>query len=274
MSKRHKISGMSFPGLDVVIPAWGGFDFLKSCLLALPDALGETKASVVVVDDFSEDAEGCKKVVAESPLPVTLLRNHENLGFGGACNRGSRACGSPLILFLNTDVTMFPGSIAKMVDFMRTHEDYGVVGPKLIFPEVAGLEGRPAGKIQHAGMEFNIRGEPIHIFMGWDRDHPKVQVGREVPAVTGASFMVRRKQFMEFGGFDPLWGRGTFEDVDYCFKVRSSGGHVHYLAEAEGYHVAGGSSALTQTPFPLAQNFSLFRARWGGMIAWTEWEVW
>lgn len=270
---RNKIS-VAYPGVDIIIPAYGCFDLLRKCLDAIPNAADETEFRVVVVDDGFPDEEGLRKVVADTPYHVTLLRNRENQGFGATCNRGARVGGSQFIFFLNSDVEMFPGSIKVMVDSIKSDPTVSILGPKLLFPEWSTSDTRPAGKIQHAGMEINIRGEPIHIFCGWGRYHPKVVNPRQVPAVTGAALLIRRQDFKDVNGFDPIWGTGTFEDVDLCYKQAVRGKRIVYLPQAEGYHAVGASAIAANKAYPLQQNMLVFKARWGGMLRWTEWETW
>jgi len=271
---RHKDSGsgkkasLALPVVDVVIPYHGPAEFMRKCLAAIPAAAGNVAFNVVVVDDFFEDGQEIQKIVSDIPWHITLVRNKQNMGFGATCNRGARVCGARYVLFLNSDVELLPNSISSMIDAMNQDPTISVVGPKLLFPE--GSPYGPAETVQHAGMEINIRGEPFHIFIGWSRNHPKVNKPRTVPAVTGAAFMTRRDDFNSVDGFDPLWGLGTAEDVDYCMKQVSRGKHILYLPVAEGYHFVGGS----QTRYPLQQNLMIFKARWGGYLRWTDWELW
>jgi GT2 family glycosyltransferase len=276
MSKRNRHNPqeaprrLSFAEVDVVIPYYGPADLMQKCLVALPAAAGEVALNVIVVDDFYLDGEEIQKIVAEIPYHITLVRNKENMGFGSTCNHGAKLGGAKYLLFLNTDVELLPHSIEIMVEGMNSDDTVSVIGPKLLFPEDSCDPSRPAGKVQHAGIEMNIRGDPFHIFCGWSRNNPKVTRPRMVPAVTGAAFLTRRADFIRVNGFDPLWGRGTVEDVDYCLKQSLAGKKTIYLPQAEGYHAVGAS----HTPYPLQQNLLIFKARWGFSLGWSEWELW
>jgi O-antigen biosynthesis protein len=274
--RRHQTSLASpkaqFPslGVNIVIPFYGAIDWMRKCLASIPEAARDTPFNVIVVDDCYQDGLEIRKLVAETPYHITLLRNKENIGFGNSCNRGAQAGGSRLIYFLNTDTESRPESISCLAKAIMADPSIAIAGPRLLFPIDSSDPGRPAGKIQHAGIEINIRGEPFHIFLGWSRNHPKVVVPRFVIAVTGAALMIKREDFNAVGGFDPLWGRGCFEDIDICLKVQTQGKKVLYFPQAEAFHEAGGS----KSPFPLQQNLMIFKARWGGMLRWSEWELW
>jgi GT2 family glycosyltransferase len=180
---------------------------------------------------------------------------------------------SPLIMFLGDDVELKPGAIETVV---RRLDDVsiGVVGAKLMFPKNSLHPNRPAGKVQHVGLTLNVRGEITHPLIGWNPDHPKTSISRDVWAVTGACFTIRRSLFNRFGGFDPVFGLGTCEDVDLCMKVRQAGFRVFLDAEAQGYHYVGASAEKLQVAFPVQQNQQIFMNRWArsGLVYWTEYE--
>jgi GT2 family glycosyltransferase len=132
-------------------------------------------------------------------------------------------------------------------------------------------------------MDFNLAGNPIHVNIGWGADHPKVTMQRGVQAVTGACMMVRREAWDKVtqayrqagdpstGGFNLVYGRGTYEDLELCFAARSNGYRVIYEPAAVGYHHVGASAIADGQGFDLQRNLSIFRARCGHLMLWGEW---
>jgi GT2 family glycosyltransferase len=257
--------------LDIVIPVLNQFDYLKKCLDALPQACSMMTSHVYIADNASkkEDAEVFYKTLDLHHNTVAIFT--ENVGFPGACNYGANLGKSKYILFLNSDCFMMPGSITAMMVSLQTIPDVGIVGSKLLFPQSDFYDkARPAGKIQHAGLSFDITGTPQHIFVGWDADHPKVSVSCEVPAVTGACLLISRELFKSIGGFYEGYGIGSWEDIDICTSVRAMGRKVWYEATAVGEHVAGGTAIKEHTSFPLQRNKSIFQGRWQSKIYWSD----
>ena len=168
---------------------------------------------------------------------------------------------------------MEPGSIEEAVKEMDD-PSIGVVGCKLIFPE--GSPRGQAGKVQHAGLATNLAADVFHIFIGWSADHPKVNTRREMNAITGAAFMTRRNLFMQAGGLNTMYGRGTFEDVEYCAKMRMLEKKVVYAPTVAGVHYVGGSidEGANEGGFALKQNQSLYMAQMAGAVTWDEWRYW
>lgn len=270
MSKRNrnKNTRVSSVVVDVVITTAGRFDCLRDCLAALDKQ--SVPHNVVIVDIASDPEERrANQAIFEGRR---VERFEQNVGFAAGSNAGARKGGSPLILFLNDDVTLFEGALEKMIRRMDD-QTIGICGAKLLFPPTSTSPIRPAGKIQHVGLALNIRGEIIHPLVGWSADHPNASQSRDVFAATGACFMIRRNLFNKAGGFDQAFGLGTFEDVDLSLKVRALGFRVFIEAESKGYHYAGASAEKKQIGFPMQQNNILFRSRWAGTpyFLWDEW---
>jgi GT2 family glycosyltransferase len=116
--------------------------------------------------------------------------------------------------------------------------------------------------VQHAGLGFNARYEPIHLFYGDAADGPARQ-SRPVPAVTGACLMVARAQFLVSGGFDEGYLNG-FEDLDFCCRMRAEGGVVWYEAGSVLYHFESASDGRYRSD---AANYERFRECWSAWLA-------
>ena len=49
--------------------------------------------------------------IAETGLPLVVAKNHENRGFGAACNQGVRLGSGDILLFLDPDAELRLGSL-------------------------------------------------------------------------------------------------------------------------------------------------------------------
>ena len=72
---------------------------------------------------------------------VTLIENHENLGFARATNLGAGSGTAPYVLFLNPDTEIRPGTIDALIEVMRSQPEVGISGCRL---------ERPDGTFDHA----------------------------------------------------------------------------------------------------------------------------
>lgn len=281
MSRKHRnISSIKPAVIDIVITTAGRFDMLEKCLDAIYNQI-EFPVSIYVIDidsPMSEKAQNehlfvyhPEKDVNKQVSEFKSKRFPNNVGFPAGANEGARMGKSPLIMILNDDVELQEGAIKEIVNTF-VDETVGIVGAKLIFPNT-GRPAYPSGKIQHIGLSLNIRGEPVHPLVGWSPSNPRTQYSREAWAVTGACLTIRRSLWSKVGGFDLIYGKGTWEDADLCMKVRQLGKRIYLNNKAWGYHYTGASQEKRKESFPLQQNQIIFQSRWGnsGLLVWDEW---
>lgn len=255
--------------VDVVVTTAGRFDMLTKCLSRL-DVETLIPINIIVFDNGSPAEE---RIVNESLFTGrNTKRLPNNIGFPAACNEAARMGKAPLILFLSDDVILDDDAISSLVGSMDD-PTIGIVGTKLLFPEDSHAAGRPAGKVQHIGLAVDISGNIIHPLIGWNKDNPKTCVTRDVFAVTGGSLMIRRSLFSKAGGFDTVFGKGTYEDVNLCLTVRQMGSRIILDANAIGHHYVGATAEKRQEPFPLGINAMIFKSKWmpTGLVNWDLW---
>lgn len=86
--------------------------------------------------------------------------------------------------------------------------------------------------------------------------------------------MVRREAFSRAGGFNKVYGKGYFEDVDLCFTIKSLGYKIFIDTDAGAVHGTGQTFKNEKNPPPLQQNQMIFNSRWANSLSWTEYEFW
>jgi GT2 family glycosyltransferase len=262
------------PICDVVTPFHNGFGFFKATLDSIPGALGKhyKRSTITLVDDQS-DKDKLGEFIPNIPTKFRIIHTKSRMGYPGGCDLGANQGKGKYIAIITSDVVMEPGSVELMIDEMEADETIGVMGPKLIFPKNSTDPARPAGKVQHAGLEMSINTSCYHVFSGWSADHPKVNIRREALALTGAMLLIRRSDWARVGGFFIGYGKGTWEDVDLCFSIRYTKQKVVYEPKAVGEHYVGATAVESQEGFDLKGNEALFRLRWNMAFTWSDFAV-
>lgn len=258
--------------LDIAILTAGRVELFDRCVDAvLTQYQNDYK---IYVHNNGHPSKEYELIYKKLPQGSSVIRSNQMSGFSDGANKAIKAGSAPLILFITDDVFIHDGAIEALLRRMED-KSIGQCGYKFTFPE-GGVEdkSRPAGKVQHVGMASNIRGEMIHPLIGWSPDNPKCKISREVLAVTGASFMIRRQVFNKVGGFDPIYGRGYYEDMDLSFKVRAAGFRVFVDVDAMATHGVGQTFKDLKEPIPFQQNGMIFKSRWLKFIPYSEWEIW
>lgn len=275
MVKRYK--AYKKPDVDIVTATYGGLEFIKNLAQTLlKDFDAGVEFNWYIIDDNTPEEKGRKELIEflrelkESDPRVKLTENRVNGGYAKSNNLGVSKGNSDLVLLLNSDTKiMNDGWLKPMVDVMKDQPAVMIVGAKLLFfEETDNAIKRPPGKVQHAGVAFNLLGHPYHIFMGWSPDHPKVNERRAMNAVTGACLMTRRRWWISMKGLDEVYTKGNFEDVEYCVRTVARGGIVVYEPATCIYHYGGGSDN-TET---IERNSKIFLLRNAPFLVWNDWQ--
>ena len=269
--------------LDIIIPVYGRPDLLQKCLDCIETTKGDINAKLILVDDKGPKQDELNIIYRSLNGVSQVIRHTENVGFPKTVNDGIKRGNAALVLILNTDIELQADALQiMMAEF--DNDEVGIVGPKLLFPEDSTDPHRPPGLVQHAGLGVDFEGRIVHLNIGWPADHPKVNERRELQAITGACFMVRRKALNTVlkwynsngdptsGPFNELYGRGTYEDVELCFAARNQGAKVIYTPKAVAYHYTNASVLQDNIGYPTGRNEMIFKARCGNLLIWDEWK--
>jgi GT2 family glycosyltransferase len=87
---------------------------------------------------------------------------------------------------------------------------------------------------------------------------------RAYSAVTGACMLVRRAVFQEIGGFDEKDLAVSYNDVDFCLRLRGRGYSIIYTPHARLLHHESASRGYKRGN---PNEARLIRERWAAMVA-------
>lgn len=238
------------PEITIIIVNWNGIRFLPNCIKSIVENPPSVSYEIVLVDNDSSDksVEWLKSDEAREILKnikFTLIESRENLGFGKANNMAIEKTFSPFLFILNPDTTVTKNSIDTLVKTLESEKKIGMVAPKLV-----GADGKNqknawafpgATKILLEGLKITklipLRYKKKWLLSGsWDYSDK-----RDVPMVSGAAMLVKRKMIDEVGAFDSkifMYG----EDTEWCVRIGRSGWRIVLEPNAEVVHLGGQSS--------------------------------
>jgi len=232
--------------VDVVVVAYQSRDRLRRCVEPL---VGLDWVNTIVVDNASPDRSGD----AVADLPVTVVWENENLGFGSGCNAGWRRGSAPYVLFLNPDAAIGPEPLRILVEALELDDRAGAAGPHIEESDGSldfSIRRFPRIRSTFAQALFLHRLSPTS---SWAdevvRDARRYRVSGDADWLSGACLLVRRAVLDELDGFDT----GFFmycEDADICRRIWNLGFSVRFVANAEVAH-EGGRSAPRSTLLPV-----------------------
>lgn len=257
-SPASAIQGLSFqthdkPSVSIVIPIYNKFSLTLQCLASIQKNISRKYSyEVIIVDNNSTDGS---KALANVP-GLIYQYNKENLGFVGGCNSGADRARGEYIVFLNNDASVEPNWLETLIATLETYPGAGLVGSKIIYPD---------GRLQEAGGIIYSDGTGNNYGKYDHPDRYQYNFVREVDYCSGASIILKKSLFDEFGGFDDLYAPAYYEDTDLAFKTRKKGLKVLYQPKSVIYHIEGATAGTSTTGgFKKYQaiNHEKFLKRW------------
>jgi GT2 family glycosyltransferase/ADP-heptose:LPS heptosyltransferase len=244
------------PDVSIVVPLYKS-DQVVEDLINSWDLNTNLKTEIIYVDDCCPN-DSKNKVIecwrSRRHMPQNgigkIFYNQTNQGFGTSCNIGAWQAAGKYIIFLNADTLVTPGWIEPIIELLNDPQ-VGIVGNLQI------KYGGPwHGTIDGAGSEWLwdeqtfvhigrhcYNGRPLVHPMALEQAPPDILKIGEREMVTGCCMAFNRQLFQSFGGFDPNYRIGYWEDSDICLRLREKGYKVMFQPNSKIYHQLGHSAA-------------------------------
>ncbi len=235
------------PAATAVVVTYNSAADVLRCLAAGRDA----GLALRVVDNASSD--GTVDLVVRHFPDIWLHRNHTNLGFAAAVNRALADVATDVVVLLNPDCVLAPGSIGVLLQTLRDHLDAGIVGPRLVGPDGrARISAHPFESWRSVlASRFGGHLVPVvarRMFSGRRRDTAYTACRSEPPGppvavdwLSGACLAIRTDLLTALGGLDAGYFL-YYEDEELCLSAWRYGARVLYQPNAQAMHVGGASS--------------------------------
>ena len=245
--------------VSVVVLMWNNATMTINCLSSVLTRSDYGALEVILVDNASEtkEFEQVKNWCDEfAPGKITVVRNSTNLGFAAGNNVGLRIATGEYVVILNNDTQVAPGWIHRSLRHFRNNESLGLLGPSTDLcgnEAMVTLRGSSKNWLYEATERFGLRAYKL------------------LPARTVAFFCVfiRREVLERVGLLDENFGRGYFEDDDYCRRVETANYTLGIARDVFVHHEMG--SSFDQVPSQEKQdlfnrNKHLYETKWGEWI--------
>lgn len=270
------------PSVAVVILNWNGQHFLAQFLPSVVKS-SYSNLQIIVADNASTDQS--VDFVREHFPEIQIILNRENLGFAEGYNQALRNVSADYFILLNSDVEVPENWIKPVVEFMETSPRIAAAQPKIkqqqnkSYFEYAGAAG---GFLDTYGYAF-CRGR---VFGEVEQDQQQYNTNIPIFWASGAAFFIKSKVWKEMEGFDgDLFAH--MEEIDLCWRLKNRGYEIYCVAEAEVYHVGGGTLNagspyksylnfrnnlfIMQKNLPFGEAFGkIFLRIWLDLLAWFQ----
>jgi GT2 family glycosyltransferase len=237
------------PSVSIVLVLFNRAELTLACLRSIAEEHGEP-LEVVIVDNASSDNTN---LLLERIHGARILRNTENRHFLAAVNQAARECRGEYILLLNNDAQLLPGALRNALATIRSAEDIGAVGGKILLLD---------GLLQEAGSVVWRDGSCAGYGRGDNPMAPMYNFRRDVDYCSGAFLLTRRSSWERLGGFDESFKPAYYEETDYCMRLWRNGLRVVYEPAVAIAHYEFASSPSTAGAVSLqAAHQALFAER-------------
>jgi GT2 family glycosyltransferase len=198
---------MNQPLVSLILITYQSVELLPAFFTALATTTYQPY-EVIVVDNNSTD--GTSEWLWANQPTVRLIANHDNRGFGRACNQGAAVAHGAFFVFLNPDILVLPDWLDRLMINLQANPQAAISCPQTVEP-----------------------GQPLP-------DPNQQPVVAKTAAVPGCALVLRRTAWEQIGGFDEqiflYW-----EDTELCWRAWVLGWQVLEDRQAAVFHERGGS---------------------------------
>lgn len=192
---------------------------------------------MIYVDNCSTD--GSVEYVKEHYPQVSIIQNHQALGFGENNNRGVYASHGEYIAIINPDIILQDGSLKELYEYACGHPEDGIIVPQLLNPD---------GSLQFSVRKYitlrrliargwthgkdSSDNREVSDYLCKNIDYNQTQ---QIDWAIGAAFLLKRETYAELSGFDTDYFL-YMEDEDLCLRSWKLNKPVVYLPTAKMIH--------------------------------------
>lgn len=224
-----------FPKVSIVLLSYNHADMVKNTIDSIMTRTFYPNYELIIVDNNS-DTKTVKVLNSFRHFEhINLIFNPENYGFSKGNNIGMAKATGDYIILLNNDVLVTPGWISRLLN--HYHDDIGLVGP------VTNSIGNEA-KIDIDYNPFEVKNLESEAFQ-----YTSTHWGEtlELKNIAAFCWIMSRQVYKKIGKLDERFGRGMFEDDDYCRRVRKNGYRILCADDTFIHHFGGTSFKLIES---------------------------
>lgn len=182
---------------------------------------------------------------------VTIVATHSNLGFVEGNNFGIKKAqkdGCNYFLVINSDVFVAPDFLLHLYRFLKTHPQYGIVGPKIYFAPGHEFYQDRYRPIEKGKVIWSVGGDiDWKNIYGTNRGIDEVDRGQynhntsTIDYLSGCCLLFKKSLIKRIGLFDKTYFM-YLEDADFCRRAIRSGYKIGYVWRSKIWHINSGSS--------------------------------
>lgn len=200
------------PRVSVIVLTQNKLPYTRLCLESLYRNTDCSHFELIVVDNASTDKtltylEGLKRYLPN----LYVIFNNRNEGFARATNMGIIHSRGDYVVLLNNDTIVTPEWLSKLSGYLERDPRVGMVGPVT----------NSAGNEQMIPVSY----QSLEELEAFARQRSITHKGQsfEINMLAMFCVVIPRQVIDQVGLLDERFELGTFEDDDFCYRVKSLG---------------------------------------------------
>ncbi len=198
--------------VSIIIPVYNDPKRLNKCLQALLRSDFKSFECQVVDDNSNEDTLSVAR-----QFPVEIIELSQNSGPAHARNSGAKASSANILVFIDSDVLVFPDTISKIVRAFREHKDVAAI--------IGSYDDQP--------QETSFVSEFKNLLHHYVHQNSSEQAS----TFWSGCGAIRKNVFMEAGGFSELFKRPAIEDIELGYRLRNTHHKIMLKKEIQVKHL-------------------------------------
>jgi GT2 family glycosyltransferase/acetyltransferase-like isoleucine patch superfamily enzyme/2-polyprenyl-3-methyl-5-hydroxy-6-metoxy-1,4-benzoquinol methylase/predicted Zn-dependent protease len=246
---KNRVAGLT----SIIILGYNQLELTKACLDSIARFTNEPYEIIIVDNGSNDETIEYFQQYKDSNDNVQVIFNGENRGYAAGNNQGLTLAKGEYVLLLNNDTVVTDGWLTRMLAIFKSQPEVGLVGPMSNY--VAGpqlINGVPYKNLKQ-----------MHQFAKKLADKNSGQT-TECFRIVGFCLMARRAVVDRIGGLDEKFGRGNFEDDDFCIRAAISGFKALIAKDVFIHHVGGQTFQTLNIDYrkSIEKNWVIFKTKW------------
>ena len=229
---------MQRPRVLLAILVYGGSDFVPACLQSAAGLrAGPNRVDVLVLDDCSPDEAWAADLARTcASLDIGHYRSPRNIGSPRSMNLAllrARSGGYDHVIIANSDV-VFPLNLATVL--VKVADENPDAGSVTAWSNNVSIFSLPSAD------RSTLAQQDVVDWVSYQLEAEFGTTAAEIPTAVGFCMLVPTRVAARVGLFDPLFGRGYCEEVDWSRRATALGFRNLLAPAAFVFHYGGAST--------------------------------
>ncbi|MET3442060.1 glycosyltransferase involved in cell wall biosynthesis [Variovorax paradoxus] len=254
------------PLVSLIIPTRNALHLMRQCVDSILKKTSYSRYEIIIVDNGSDDPATLawfKTIAADNPN-IRVLRDDRDFNYSALNNGAAAIAQGDVLALVNNDIEVIsPDWLGEMVS-LALQPGVGAVGARLWYPDKT---------LQHAGVILGVGGIAAHSHRGMPAGREgyagRAALIQSLSAVTAACLVIQKSHYQEVGGLDEVHLKESFNDIDFCLRLREAGLRNVWTPYAELFHhesATRSKNVSQQRKEQFQEEAAYMQQRWGDLL--------